>query len=79
MKVNIKNLLTQLAQTDTSSPEFLDISKKIVEVIKQARKEHAEKPLKIKTPKVKPPKVKLCDDCSQLLIVKLNEILPEEI
>ena len=79
MKVNIKDLLTKLAEIDPTMPEFLDISKKIVEVIKETRKKQAEKPLKIKVPKVKQPKVKLCDDCSELLIVKLNEILPEEV
>ena len=79
MKVNIKDLLTKLAEIDPTMPEFLDISKKIVEVIKETRKKQAEKPIKIKVPKPKSPKVKLCDDCSELLIVKLNEILPEEV
>jgi hypothetical protein len=79
MKSSIKKMLAKLILIDTTMPEFLSLSIEIAKAIKEDCKKQADKPLKIKVPKVKPPKVKLCDDCSQLLIVKLNEILPEEI
>ena len=79
MNSSIKKMLARLITIDATMPDFLELSKKIAEAIKQYQKDKAEKPLKIKVPKVKQPKVKLCDDCSELLIVKLNEVLPEEV
>jgi len=80
MNSSIKKLLSQLILADPNTSDFLDLSKKIAEAVKIAHKEKAEKPPKPqKLPKPKEPKVKLCDDCSELLIVKLNEVLPEEV
>jgi hypothetical protein len=80
MSRKINTLVRLLSLADPTTTEFLDLSKKIAEVYKQTEKEKADKPPKEpKAPKPKEPKVKLCDDCSELLIVKLNEVLPEEV
>jgi len=76
-KVNI--LLSQLAITDPTTAEFLDLSKKIAETFKLVQKEKAEKPPKApKVPKPKVLKVLLCDDCADLLVIKMQEIIPVE-
>lgn len=81
MSRKINALVAQLALTDPNTSDFLDLSKKIAETFRLSQKEKAEKPPKTPKPKVvkiKEPKVKLCDDCADLLIVKLHEVLPEE-
>jgi hypothetical protein len=76
-KINI--LVAKLALTDSNTPEFLDLSKQIAETFRLVQKEKAEKlPKQPKAPKQKEPKTILCDDCAELLIVKMHEILPEE-
>lgn len=81
MSRKINALVAQLALTDPNTSDFLDLSKKIAETFRLAQKEKAEKPPKTPKPKalkIKEPKTILCDDCSELLIVKMHEILPEE-
>jgi ribosome-binding protein aMBF1 (putative translation factor) len=58
-----------------------DCNKNIIIPVRkiQAKKNKPKVPKEPKTPKPKEPKVKLCDDCTELLIVKLNEVLPEEV
>jgi len=79
MSRKITALVAQLALADPNTSEFLDLSKKIAETFRLAQKEKAEKPPKQpKVPKPKEPRVLLCDECADLLIVKMHEILPEE-
>ena len=78
MKSKVNDLLLKLSMTDPASPEFLDISKQIAEAFKANVKEKMEKikvPKEPKTPKPKAPKTMLCDDCGDLLMKKLEEII----
>jgi hypothetical protein len=79
MNSTIKKLLSQLILTDCNTSDFLELSKKIADAVKLAQKEKAEKPPKPhKIPKPKVPNVKLCDECSFLLMKNLDLILPSE-
>jgi hypothetical protein len=81
MSRKINTLIAQLAFTDPNTSDFLDLSKKIVETFRLSQKEKAEKTPKTPKPKiakVKEPRTMLCDECADLLIVKMHEILPEE-
>ena len=81
MSRKITALVAQLALTDPNTSDFLDLSKKIAETFRLSQKEKAEKPPKTPKPKslkIKEPKTLLCDDCADLLLVKMHEILPEE-
>jgi hypothetical protein len=81
MSRKINALVAQLALTDPNTSDFLDLSKKIAETFRLSQKEKAEKPPKTpkaKVIKIKEPRTILCDDCADLLIVKMHEILPEE-
>jgi hypothetical protein len=69
----------KLSLTDINSSEFIAVSKEIA----QAYKEYSKKKLEPKAPKVKKEKPKrtvMCEDCSKILLGKLNEIvtLPEK-
>ena len=79
MKSKVNDLLLKLSMTDPASPEFLDISKQVAEAFKATVKEKMEKkpkePKAPKTPKPKVPKTMLCDDCGDLLMKKLEEII----
>jgi hypothetical protein len=78
MKSKVNDLLLKLSMTDPASPEFLDISKQVAEAFKANVKEKMEKikvPKEPKTPKAKAPKTMLCDDCGDLLMKKLEEII----
>ena len=76
MKSKVNDLLLKLSMTDPTLPEFLEISKQVAEAFKATTKEKLEKkPKEPKTPKPKAPKTKLCDDCSDMLMAKIEEIL----
>jgi len=78
MKSKVNDLLLKLSMTDPTLPEFLEISKQVAEAFKATTKEKLEKvkvPKEPKTPKAKAPKTKLCDDCSEMLMSKLEEII----
>ena len=76
MKSKVNDLLLKLSMTDPASPEFLDISKQVAEAFNATVKEKMEKkPKEPKTPKPKVPKTMLCDDCGDLLMKKLEEII----
>jgi hypothetical protein len=78
MKSKVNDLLLKLSMTDPTLPEFLEISKEVAEAFKATTKEKLEKikaPKEPKTPKPKIPKTMLCDDCGDLLMKKLEEII----
>jgi hypothetical protein len=78
MKSKVNDLLLKLSMTDPTLPEFLEISKQVAEAFKATTKEKLEKkPKEPKAPKPKVPKVKLCDECADLVITKLQELVPE--
>lgn len=78
MKSKINDLLLKLSMTDPTMPEFLTTSKEIAELFKATTKEKLEKikaPKEPKTPKPKAPKTMLCDDCGDLLMKKIEDII----
>lgn len=65
-------LLNKLASLEASSPEFVELSKQVVSVHKEAIKQKEEKELAkaLEPPKPKVKKVVLCDKCK-------SEVEPE--
>lgn len=75
MNRKVKVLLTQLSLTDSSTSQFLDLSKQIADAVRMEQKEKAEKPPKEPKPlKIKIPKTNICDDCYLLVIKQIDEI-----
>jgi hypothetical protein len=79
MSRKVNELLMKLSLIEPTMPEFITVSKEIAE----AYKEYSKKKLEPKPPKVKKEKPKrtvLCEDCSKILLGRLNEIvtLPEK-
>jgi hypothetical protein len=79
MNRKVKVLLTQLALSDPTTSQFLELSKQIADAVRTDQKEKAEKPPKEPKPiKVKTPKTTICDDCYVLVLKQLNDITKKE-
>jgi len=79
MNRKVKALLAQLALSDSTTSQFLELSKQLAEAVRMEQKEKAEKPIKEPKPlKIKIPKTTICDDCYVLVIKQLNDITKKE-
>ena len=75
MNRKVKALLAQLALSDSTTSQFLELSKQLADAVRAEQKEKAEKPPKEPKPlKIKIPKTTICDDCYLLVIKQLNDI-----
>jgi hypothetical protein len=75
MNRKVKALLAQLALSDPTTSQFLELSKQIADAVRMDQKEKAEKlPKEPKPLKIKIPKTTICNDCYCLVIKQLDEI-----
>ena len=79
MNRKVKALLAQLALSDSTTSQFLELSKQIADAVRTEQKEKAEKPPKEPKPlKIKIPKTTICDECYVLVLKQLNDITKKE-
>jgi hypothetical protein len=79
MNRKINSLLNQLASTDPTSPDFLNLSKELAGAVKVMQKEKSEKKHVPKTPKPKPARTMLCFECADLVEKKLATIIQKDL
>ena len=79
MNRKVKALLAQLALSDSTTSQFLELSNQIADAVRTEQKEKAEKPPKEPKPlKIKIPKTTICDECYVLVLKQLNDITKKE-
>jgi hypothetical protein len=77
MKSLVKDLLIKLSMADSTTQEFLEISKQVAEAVKSEIKDKLNKPPKEpKAPKPKMKKTVMCEDCVELFNNRIKDILP---